>query len=99
MAEYHGDIGWSTGSLYKGDDSRECIIALILWFFFGFIGVHRFYRSKPLTGLAQLSIFCLGVVFTGIFISFSIATVFAIVLGVWLLFDMAFLIGELINAG
>lgn len=99
MAEYHGDIGWSTGPLYQGDDSRECIIALILWFFLGFIGMHRFYRGQALTGLGQLSLFCLGIIFGGLFISGTVAMVSATILGAWLLFDMAVIIGELINAG
>lgn len=33
---------------------RSFILAYLLWFFFGLLGVHRFYLGRPITGVLWL---------------------------------------------
>lgn len=43
MAEYHGDIMYKMGNIYTRADDRNYLVAIILAFLFGVIGLHRFY--------------------------------------------------------
>ena len=33
---------------------KDILVAYLLWFFLGFLGVHRFYLDSPLTGIIWL---------------------------------------------
>lgn len=62
-------------------------IGYLLWFFFGGLGVHRFYLGRTGSGIAMLVIFILSLILTFAFIgAFGF-----IVLGIWVIVD-AFLI-------
>jgi len=35
-------------------NKRSALIAYLLWFFLGYLGVHRFYLQRPLSGVLML---------------------------------------------
>ncbi len=69
---------------------REIWIAYLLWFFFGGLGVHRFYLGQTTSAVAMLVLTIVGI-FTSI-ILIGIPLLMAV--GVWLLIDI-FLIPDL----
>ena len=44
---------------------KNLILAYILWWFLGWLGLHRFYLGKPFTGIAFIGLIILGL-FVGI---------------------------------
>jgi len=62
-------------------------LAYVLWFFFGGLGVHRFYLGRTGSGIAMLIIFLLSLILTIVYVGL----LGFIVLGVWVIVD-AFLI-------
>lgn len=72
LAKMEGDIAFK---------EKEMIIAYLLWFFLGMLGVHRFYLGRVKTGVAQL-LMC----FLGPFLLF----VPYLILGIWWLADAYF---------
>jgi len=66
---------------------KSACIAYLLWFFFGGLGIHRFYLGRTGSGIAQLVLFIVSLILTFAFIgAFGF-----IVLGIWVIVD-AFLI-------
>ena len=59
---------------------KELVIAYLLWFFLGVLGVHRFYLGRVKTGVAQLLMGTIG--------AFLIFPLF--ILGIWWLADAYF---------
>ncbi|WJY18371.1 NINE protein [Alteriqipengyuania flavescens] len=45
MAEYHGDLMYRTGKVYKGVDDTNYIVAIVIAAFLGATGAHRFYMN------------------------------------------------------
>ena len=66
---------------------KSMIIAYLLWWFLGTLGVHRFYLGKTGSGLTQLLLFVTGV---GLAI-FAIGYAFLLVWFVWWALDAFFL--------
>lgn len=64
--------------------NKSTIIAYVLWFFLGQLGVHRFYLGAAMTGLIQLGLAIGGWVLSVIGIGFFLL----IPLGIWLLIDI-----------
>lgn len=62
-------------------DGKNMVVAYLLWWFLGTLGIHRFYLDRPKTGLAQLLLLALG--WLPLFIGW-------IVLGIWWLLDAYF---------
>jgi TM2 domain-containing membrane protein YozV len=63
---------------------KSLALAYVLWFFFGGLGVHRFYLGRTGTGIAQLLLTLSGAVLTLIGIGlFILAGV-----GIWLVVDL-----------
>ena len=50
-------ITWSSFSFYFFNSSSlmaDVCVAYILWFFFGLLGIHRFYLGRPISGIIWL---------------------------------------------
>lgn len=45
MPQYHGDVMYRVGNVYSRPDDRNYPIVLLLLFFFGATGIHRFYLN------------------------------------------------------
>jgi TM2 domain-containing membrane protein YozV len=67
--------------------SKSTVLAYILWFFLGFLGAHRMYSSRALSGIAQLAVHGIGWLTTPILIGWVFIGLWA----VWWVID-AFLI-------
>lgn len=76
------------------NNQRNIIVAYLLWFFGGSLGLHRFYlkRGFDFVALTQLGLNILGWLTVWIFIG----AIFFFVLGAWLLVD-AFLIPGMVK--
>ena len=68
-------------------------IAYALWFFFGYLGLHRFYLNRVGSGIAQALLFLAGTATTAIVIGFLPLGV----LGVWWICDL-FLTARIVRA-
>ena len=86
--------GDSTATARYQANSRNIVIAYLLWFFLGFLGVHRFYLGRVFTGLMMLGFWAGGSVFTFILFGFPI---FLAPWALWMLLDL-FLIPGMVRA-
>ncbi len=57
-------------------NSKSMVIAYLLWFFLGWLGIHKFYLNAPFMGILYLALFGIGSLTSGILIGF-------IPLGIW----------------
>lgn len=71
----------SSYSLKVSGEGKNLLLAYILWWFLGFIGLHRIYLEKKGTGITFIILFILG--FVTLFITW-------IPLGIWWLLDAYF---------
>ena len=71
----------SAYSLSVSGEGKNLIVAYLLWWFLGFIGLHRIYLEKKGTGITFIVLFILG--FVTIFVAW-------IPLGIWWLLDAYF---------
>ena len=46
----------------KVGPARDIVVAYLLWFFLGLVGIHRFYLKHTRTGLAYLGIWAIAIV-------------------------------------
>lgn len=60
---------------------KNILVAYLLWWFLGALGVHRFYLDRPKSGLAQILLLAFG--WLPLFLGW-------IALGLWWLFDAYF---------
>ena len=67
-----------TDSFELKTKSKNPIIAYLLWFFLGYLGMHRFYMGRPKTALTQIILFILG----GLLLIIYIGLLIWIVLGI-----------------
>ncbi|WP_371188344.1 NINE protein [Thalassotalea maritima] len=47
-------------SVQMNIEGKNILVAYLLWWFLGFLGVHRFYLGRPKSGVAQLVLLALG---------------------------------------
>lgn len=85
MATYHGDLTQFSNVRFQKTRRKSLVIAYLLWFFFGMLGLHRFYMDRLVTEFVQL-----GIVFAQIFIIFvnpGLSIFMLGALGLWVLVD------------
>ena len=88
-----GNISADAQTMMTFESSKKSAgVAYLLWFFLGYLGIHRFYLKRTLTGVIQLALNILG--WCTIF--FVIGLIFLIPLGIWLLVDL-FLISGMVR--
>lgn len=63
---------------------RNIVIAYVLWFFLGQLGIHRFYCGKTASGIFQVILAVIGWATVAIFIGY----LFLFILGFWLFIDI-----------
>lgn len=71
----------SSYSVSVSGEGKNLLLAYVLWWFLGFIGLHRIYLEKKGTGITFIILFILG--FVTLFITW-------IPLGIWWLLDAYF---------
>jgi len=54
-------MGDQTVSVQMNLQGKNILVAYLLWWFLGWLGIHRFYLGRTKTGLAQLFLFIIGV--------------------------------------
>ena len=68
---------------YYGESVKSLVVAALLCFFFGMLGIHRLYAGQTGSGTAMLILYILGIVLT----IFVIGLVILIALWIWALVD------------
>lgn len=63
--------------------------AYAIWFFLGFLGIHRFYLGRTASGVGQLLLFVVGLFLLPI----GVGALLWLALGVWWLIDVALIPG------
>jgi TM2 domain-containing membrane protein YozV len=63
---------------------RSVLVAYLLWFFLGYVGVHRFYLGRVGSGIAMIGIFGLSWLLSWVFIGY----VGLALIGLWWVIDL-----------
>jgi TM2 domain-containing membrane protein YozV len=66
-------------------EKKSLLVAYLLWFFLGYVGAHRFYLGKPLSGFVMLALSAVILVLT--LISFGVLSFLWAVVGLWWIID------------
>ena len=66
-------------------EKKSLLAAYVLWFFLGYVGAHRFYLGRPLSGFIMLALS--GVVLLLTVISFGVLGFLWAIVGLWWLID------------
>ncbi|SAL87375.1 TM2 domain protein [Caballeronia arvi] len=72
---------------------KSLVVAFLLWFFLGYLGAHRFYAGKTLSGILQLVMSLIGAALTFAGVGFVLLGV----VGIWLFVDIFLLPGLIRN--
>lgn len=85
------DANTKTQLMYDAH-KKSVLIAYLLWFFLGYLGIHRFYLGKITSGILMIMLFALSSLLTVIGIGFIGLALY----GLWWLID-AFLIPSMVT--
>ncbi|MBU1307357.1 MAG: TM2 domain-containing protein [Alphaproteobacteria bacterium] len=66
-------------------EKKSLVAAYVLWFFLGYVGAHRFYLGRPLSGFVMLALSAVTLLLS--FVSFGILGFLWFVVGLWWLVD------------
>lgn len=85
MATYHGDLTQFSNVRFQKTRQKSLVVAYLLWFFFGMLGLHRFYMDRLATGFVQLGIVLSQIII--VFISPDLSIFMLGALAIWVLVD------------
>ncbi|KKC41462.1 hypothetical protein WH87_00470 [Devosia epidermidihirudinis] len=66
-------------------EKKSLVVAYVLWFFLGYVGAHRFYLGRPLSGFLMFAFSAVVLLLT--FVSFGVLGFLWFVVGLWWLID------------
>jgi TM2 domain-containing membrane protein YozV len=66
-------------------EKKSLLVAYLLWFFLGYIGAHRFYLGRPVSGFLMLALSAITLVLS--LVSFGFLAFLWVVVGLWWLID------------
>ena len=66
-------------------EKKSLLVAYLLWFFLGYVGAHRFYLGRPVSGFIMLALSAVTLVIT--LVSFGFLSFLWFVVGLWWLID------------
>jgi TM2 domain-containing membrane protein YozV len=66
-------------------EKKSLVVAYLLWFFLGYVGAHRFYLGRPVSGLIMLAFSAIVLILS--LISFGILGFLWALVGLWWLID------------
>lgn len=83
----NGEIAMTTDRISAQYDieKKSLLVAYVLWFFLGYIGAHRFYLGRPLSGFLMLALSAITLVLS--LVSFGFLAFLWVVVGLWWLID------------
>jgi len=95
MAQYHGDLNQFGDSIFQSRQDKSYIIAILLAFFLGFTGIHRFYFGPKTFGMAHLGAFFLALMV--MLASIKVAVLILTVQSLILLVEIVWLMVQFLN--
>ncbi|WP_230989426.1 TM2 domain-containing protein [Devosia faecipullorum] len=66
-------------------EKKSLLVAYVLWAFLGYVGAHRFYLGRPLSGLVMLALSTIILVLS--LVSFGFLSFLWVIVGLWWLVD------------
>ncbi len=99
MAKYNGDISAFQDSFYRSKSDKNLFVAILLCFFLGFTGIHRFYLNQHLHGWFHLGLCFIGVVFGVMTLNFWLFAYIIMAQSLILLVEIIMLFVQVINEG
>ena len=66
-------------------EKKSLLVAYLLWFFLGYVGAHRFYLGRPVSGFIMLALSAVTLVIT--LVSFGFLSFLWFVVGLWWFID------------
>ena len=62
-------------------EKKSLLVAYLLWIFLGYVGAHRFYLGRPLSGFIMLALSTVTLILT--FVSFGLLSFLWFAVGLW----------------
>lgn len=66
-------------------EKKSLLVAYVLWFFLGYVGAHRFYLGRPISGFIMLAFSAVTLLLT--LVSFGVLGFLWFAVGLWWLID------------
>lgn len=76
-------------------EKKSLLVAYLLWAFLGYVGAHRFYLGRPLSGFVMLALS--GVVLLLTLISFGFLSFLWVIVAIWWFIDALLIPGIAAN--
>lgn len=66
-------------------EKKSLLVAYLLWLFIGYVGAHRFYLGRPVSGFIMLALSALTLLLS--FVSFGLLGFLWVIVALWWLID------------